>query len=264
VGGFQRPFATFTGSLRRDIFALDRILGVKVALGETRASRFDDHELVELAAQLQWLSGATGKACLLHAHLGENADPAAQLVRVMRGSGVPPRRFQATHCNYTSHTMLAALAVAGHGGYVDFNPILTPEFGHADAVPVVDAILRSLDAGIDGDLVTMTTDGNASVPMLLADGSRGSYEKSLSWLWDAVIGLVRAGLPLPRALSFVTANPARALGLAARKGRVAVGADADLVLVDADMSIRHVIARGRHLVDDGAPTVRSMYEPGRV
>ncbi|MCP9967704.1 hypothetical protein [Actinomadura madurae] len=29
------------------------------------------------------------------------------------------------------------------------------------------------------------------------------------------------------------------------------------------MEIEHVIARGRHLVDRGRPTVMSLYEPGR-
>ncbi|URM96453.1 amidohydrolase family protein [Actinomadura madurae] len=263
TGGFQRPFRTITGSLRRDIYTIEKIIGVKIALGETRASRFRRRELVELAAQLHWLSGFTGKACLMHAHLGEAEHPAAQLVHTMRRSGVPPHRFQATHCNFTPDTMQAAEEVARHGGFVDFNPILTPEFGHPHAVPVVQAVLRSLDAGIDDRLVTLTTDGNASVPMLLEDGTRGAYEKSLTWLWSAVVELVREGMPLSRALSFVTANPARALGLEARKGRVRVGADADLVVIGSDMEIEHVIARGRHLVDRGRPTVMSLYEPGR-
>jgi beta-aspartyl-dipeptidase (metallo-type) len=263
VGGFMRPFPTFTGSIRRDIFAIEKILGVKVALGETRASRFGDGELIELAAQLQWLAGATGKACLLHAHLGEADDPASHLIDTMRRSGVPARRFQATHCNYTPETMAAALEVAAHGGFVDFNPILMPDFGHPRATPVAEAIMRSLDAGVDETLVTMTTDGNASVPMLLPDGTRGAYEKSLSWLWEAVVALVQQeGLSLPRALAFATANPARALGLA-RKGHVRVGGDADLLVVGPDMSIRHVLARGNHLVEDARPTALSLYEPGR-
>lgn len=263
MGGFQRPFRTFSGSIRRDIFAIEKILGVKVALGETRASRFGDGELIELAAQLHWLAGATGKACVLHAHLGEANDPAGQLLDTMRRSGVPARHFQATHCNYTPQTMAAALEVAAHGGFVDFNPILTPEFGHPHATPVNEAIVRSLDAGVDEHLVTMTTDGNASVPMAMPDGTHGAYEKSLSWLWEAVVALVRQeGLSLPRALAFATLNPARALGLA-RKGRVRVGGDADLLVIGPDMTIRHVLARGNHLVEDGRATALSLYEPGR-
>jgi beta-aspartyl-dipeptidase (metallo-type) len=265
VGGFQRPYRTFTGSLLHDIFTIEKVIGLKIAIGETKASRFQPHELIELASQLRWLSGATGKACVMHAHLGEEHDPAGQLLETMRRSGVAAHRFHATHCNYTPDTMDAALQVAGAGGFVDFNPILKPEFGHRRAVPVAQAIVQTLDAGVPSDLVTMTTDGNASVPILFEHGGRGAYEKSLSWLWDAVVELIRvSGLPLPLALSFVTTNPARVLGLDARKGRVCVGGDADLVVVDDDFEIRHVFARGNHLVADGRPTVRSLYEPGRV
>jgi beta-aspartyl-dipeptidase (metallo-type) len=67
---------------------------------------------------------------------------------------------------------------------------------------------------------------------------------------------------LEQALSFVTSNPARVLGLA-RKGQVRVGGDADLLVVDDDLRIVDVFARGRRMVADGEALVRSMYEPGR-
>ncbi|SEE68317.1 amidohydrolase family protein [Jiangella alba] len=260
AGGFQRPFRTVTGSLLGDLFTIERFIGVKVALGEVKATPFRDEELVELAAQLHYLAGATGKACLLHAHLGQSPDPARQFLHAMRASGVPAHRFQATHGNYTEHTMQAVLDVAAAGGYVDFNPILTPAFGHPRAVPAAEAVVRTLAAGVDPGLVTMTTDGNASVPILRADGTRDVYEKSLGWLWDTVTELVREhGVPLELALSFVTSNPARALGLD-RKGHLGVGADADLLVLDDDLIV-DVFARGRRLVADGKALVRSMYEP---
>lgn len=264
VGGFQRPFRSITGSLLGDIFTIEKIIGVKVALGEVKATAFRDDELVELASQLHYLAGATGKACVLHAHLGQSANPAGQFLHAMRTSGVPAHRFQATHCNYTEHTMQAAIEVAAAGGYVDFNPILTPEFGHPHAVPAAAAVARSLTDGVDPTLVTMTTDGNASVPVLLPDGTRDSYEKSLDWLWDTVVELVNDhGLPLEQALSFVTRNPAKVLGLD-RKGRIRVGGDADLLVLDDNLRIVDVFARGRRLVADGEALVRSMYEPGRT
>ncbi len=264
VGGFQRPFRTVTGSLMTDIFAIDKVIGVKVALGEVKSTTFTDQELADLAAQLHYLAGATGKACLLHAHLGQATEPAAEFLHAMRTSGRPAHAFQATHCNYTGDTMEAALQVAAAGGSVDFNPILSPDFGHPNAVPAAEAIVRTLAAGVDPALVTMTTDGNASVPILLEDGTRDSYEKSLDWMWQTAVELVtRHGLPLPQALSFVTSNPARVLGLPA-KGRVRVGGDADLLVLDDDYRIVDVIARGKRMVAGGEVLVRSMYEPGRA
>ena len=263
VGGFQRPFRTVTGSLMTDIFAIEKVIGVKVALGEVKSTAFTDQELADLAAQLHYLAGATGKACLLHAHLGQSAEPAAGFLHAMRTSGRPAHAFQATHCNYTGDTMEAALQVAAAGGYVDFNPILSPNFGHPNAVPCTEAIVRTLAAGVDPTFVTMTTDGNASVPILREDGSRDSYEKSLDWMWRDTVELVtKHGIPLQQALSFVTSNPARVLGLSA-KGRVRVGGDADLLVLDDDYRIVDVVARGKRMVVDREVLVRSMYEQVR-
>jgi dihydropyrimidinase len=47
-------------------------------------------------------------------------------------------------------------------------------------------------------------------------------------------GYHRRGLPLERIVELTSSNPARLFGLAPRKGSLAVGADADLVIVDLD------------------------------
>jgi N-acetylglucosamine-6-phosphate deacetylase len=39
-------------------------------------------------------------------------------------------------------------------------------------------------------------------------------------------------------------NPARLLGIESRKGRLAPGADADIVLLDEELNVRQVFARG--------------------
>jgi len=43
----------------------------------------------------------------------------------------------------------------------------------------------------------------------------------------------------------VTENPARLLGIEERKGSIAVGKDADLLLLDDDLSVRTTIIDGR-------------------
>ena len=67
-----------------------------------------------------------------------------------------------------------------------------------------------------------------------------------------------AGLPLSTALSFVTENAAARLGLESRKGRIAAGMDADLTVMDEDLEIFGVIARGTILRWDHA-AVRKGY-----
>ncbi len=53
------------------------------------------------------------------------------------------------------------------------------------------------------------------------------------------------GCGLDAAVKMVTANPAKVLGLAERKGSIAVGKDADLVLLDDDLSVHETIVGGK-------------------
>jgi N-acetylglucosamine-6-phosphate deacetylase len=51
--------------------------------------------------------------------------------------------------------------------------------------------------------------------------------------------------PLDAAIRTVTDNPARLLGLRDRKGAIAVGKDADLVLLEDDLSVHTTIVGGK-------------------
>ena len=64
---------------------------------------------------------------------------------------------------------------------------------------------------------------------------------------------------MAEALACVTSNVARATGLA-NKGEIAVGKDADLLVLDQDLTVRHVIARGRQFVEDAKPVRRGMFD----
>ena len=60
------------------------------------------------------------------------------------------------------------------------------------------------------------------------------------------------GIPLSRIAELVSTNPARGHACYPRKGHIAVGTDADLVLVDLDLT-RTVTARGLHSDQDYTP-----------
>ena len=55
------------------------------------------------------------------------------------------------------------------------------------------------------------------------------------------------GLPLERILPLLTENPAREMGFEDRKGYIANGMDADLVLLDEENNVAHVFARGKQV-----------------
>jgi beta-aspartyl-dipeptidase (metallo-type) len=73
---------------------------------------------------------------------------------------------------------------------------------------------------------------------------------------DAVLN---EGIPLEQALLPLTLNPARILKLAS-KGRIEVGCDADLLLLNLDFKLISVMAKGKWFVIDGQAVVKGSYE----
>jgi beta-aspartyl-dipeptidase (metallo-type) len=67
-------------------------------------------------------------------------------------------------------------------------------------------------------------------------------------------------LSLPQALPLVTSNVARVLGIDDRKGGLAPGKDADVLLLTDDLMIDTVLARGRIMVEGGRVVMRGPFE----
>ncbi len=78
--------------------------------------------------------------------------------------------------------------------------------------------------------------------------SRESFAGSVAVMHRCVRTMVQAGIPLPEAVRMASDNPARRIG-AARKGRIARGMDADLLLLDGQLELLWVMARGRVIRD---------------
>jgi len=112
---------------------------------------------------------------------------------------------------------------------------------------VVETVLRLKPRG----KVVLVTDatrraGRGSRPLLTADGK---LYGSVITLDVALRNVVRwTGRPLTEILPMLTVNPARVLGIARRKGRLAVGADADVVLLDRSLNVRRVFLGGSEVL----------------
>jgi N-acetylglucosamine-6-phosphate deacetylase len=78
--------------------------------------------------------------------------------------------------------------------------------------------------------------------------SEGKLAGSTLTLDRAVRNLVSLGVPFVDALRMATVLPARRLGLAGKKGIIAPGADADLVVLTPDLRVAGVMTRGAGLV----------------
>ena len=76
----------------------------------------------------------------------------------------------------------------------------------------------------------------------LADGTLAG---SVTFAWDGMVNLIRAGVPKAQAVAAATVIPAKSAGLEDICGTIAPGRAADLVLCDSDWTIRKVWLAGQ-------------------
>ncbi len=72
----------------------------------------------------------------------------------------------------------------------------------------------------------------------------GAIAGSTSYLWQCVKSAVSMGIPFDDAVTMATETPARLMGLD-NKGVIAVGKDADILLVDEQLNLNKVIIKGK-------------------
>lgn len=103
-----------------------------------------------------------------------------------------------------------------------------------DAMPA--AGLPDGEYGWDGRRIAVR-DGLVQLPDGTVAGSVLTMDRGLR-------NLVAAGVPLRDALQMASATPARSIGAADRKGRLACGHDADLVVLGEDLQVQLTMVRG--------------------
>lgn len=262
-GHYAVPVHTLTGSIERDLLLIDKVIGVgEVAVSDHRSTQPTFDEFARLAAEARRGGILSGKAGLVNVHLGDGRRGLDLLRRVAAETEIPITQFVPTHINRNPTLFEEGIAWATGGGYVDFTTSTVPAFLAEGEVKCSVALRRMLEAGVDVSRITFTSDGQGSLPAFDAQGvlARLDIGRVTSLFAEVRDAVQQEGLALEVAVQTITANPARTLKLRG-KGQLVAGADADLVLVDAQsLAIRGVIARGRWLMRDGEPTARGTFE----
>ncbi|MCX7568812.1 N-acetylglucosamine-6-phosphate deacetylase [Tumebacillus sp. DT12] len=94
-----------------------------------------------------------------------------------------------------------------------------------------------------GGLDVLLKDGEARLP----DGTLAGSTLTLDRAVQNMVRLCR--VPLPEAVEMATATPARLIGVADRKGRLAVGHDADFLVLDTELNVVRTYGAGRLLYE---------------
>ncbi len=258
TGGYHLPPTTLTGSVRGDIVYLDCVLGVgEIALSDHRSSQPTFEEIARLAGEAHVAGLMTGKAGLVHFHLGDGPRGLGLVRRCLDETEIPARVFNPTHVNRRKALFQEACDLAKRGCTVDVTAF--PKQSD-DEWSAAEAVRRYLDLGLPDGRLTVSSDGGGCLPAFDAEGRVAHMDVGKPGeLLDTLRELLRAGRPLDTVLPPFTSNPARLLRLPA-KGRLAEGADADLVVLDEEDQARDVMARGEWHVRGRQPVVRGTFE----
>lgn len=262
-GSYGIPVVTVTGGIESDLLLIDKILGVgEVAVSDHRSSQPTHEALCHLVAETRRGGMLSGKAGLVNFHLGDGPRGLAPLWRILQDTEIPASQMLPTHINRNPLLLAEGVAYALAGGLIDLTSSAPPPEAGSSQIPAAQALKKILDEGVPLERVTMTSDGQGSLPEYDAAGRfSGMGVGKVRSLFDAFRDAVRVeGIPLPTALLPFTANPARILKLRG-KGHLAMGQDADLVLVDrGTLELHTVIAKGRTLMSAGELKARGTFE----
>jgi len=248
TGSYRVPVRTVTGSVRDDLVLIPDIIGVgEIAIADHRGSQPSPDELARIAADARVGGLLAGKRGTVLVHVGDSDDGLDQLEAARDRHQVPVTQWHPTHINRHVRLLEHGARWARTGGTLDLTTSTTPDLLAAGDVPAAQALAWLLAAGIGAHGISMSSDAQASLPNFDSGGELLGLEvASIASLLDSVRVAVRDHrVALEHALATVTTTPARVWGLP-HKGALAVGRDADVLLLDRDtLALRATIASGR-------------------
>lgn len=253
TSNYAYPVTTVTKDVRTDMLAIPEVLGVKIALGDHRSSFPNQHEIMQILADVRVSGMLTGKTGFLHVHLGDfpySFDIFDECV----AQGMPIKHIRPTHVARHPEVFRRACEFAKKGGFIDITTGGGNYMGSA-----ADAVRAALADGVPFDRITLSSDGHGSMPRFNEAGEMvglgiGSIMCDIETLRE-----LKDDLGVEKALTPMTKTVAGALGLET-KGGIAVGKDADILFLTKDLDIDWVFMMGKVAMRKGEVVMKGAFE----
>ena len=259
TGGYHVPPVTLTGSVRDDIVYLDPVIGVgELALSDHRSSQPTRDELLRIASDAHVAGMISGKAGIVHLHLGDGERGLDLVRQALQLSELPARVFNPTHVNRRKALFDEALELARVGSTVDITAFPVAEGEDAWAADV--ALQKYLESGAPVDKVTISSDGGGCLPVFNDQGEMLHMDIGRpASLIETLQMLLSNGAALEQVLPAFTSSVADILRLHDR-GRIRDGDAADLIVLDDKNEISDVMIAGIWHVKAGEQQVFGKFE----
>jgi beta-aspartyl-dipeptidase (metallo-type) len=234
TGGYDAR--TLMSSIRDDVVLIEEIIGAgEVAIADPRGQQYSAAELARFAADCYVAGTLTGKAGLLHLHVGDGTQRLRIIRDVIEQFDVKPEALYPTHVERSERLMREAIDLTKRGMPID--------------VDVYDEdLVRWLrfyrEHGGDPALLTASSDAAINSPHTL-------FEQLMACVRETIA-------PFEEAITIATSNTARVLKINA--GMIERGRIGHLLLVDAaSYELRTVVCAGRVVMRDGALVMREQF-----
>lgn len=264
TGAYGYPSPTITGSVARDIVFLQPVIGLKLALADSRGPCIEAKELAALAADVRVAALVANKPGVITVHTGVNAQALDLIFEIVEKYEINPRMFVPTHINRLEDKLSRQVfSLAERGCVVDATCRQElPEAG-SPRITAAEFACLARDRGLLRQ-VSFSSDAGGSLPIWNADRSRITgmgVGSPASLLFELDLLVNKKNVPLGEALMPLTGTPARVYGLEGKKGLLRGGADADILIIDPKgFTIRDVIARGNVVVRNHTAEKKGYFE----
>lgn len=260
TGAYQVPIPTITGDAGRDIAMIDEIIGIgELAISDHRSSCPTIDELMRITA-LARVGGMLGKkAGIINIHLGDAKNPFLPLHEVVKRSEFKYTQFLPTHCNRNDYIFEDSKEY-GKKGYVDITTSSWSYYQDEEIKPST-ALRLLIEAGVPVEHITFSSDSCGSLPGFDEHGKLTKLEMGLpsSNIRELADCVLKEKIPMETALKVLTSNVSAILRLPG-KGFISPGMDADLLFLNAEMHVTHLLALGKWVVKSGNVVKKGAYE----
>ena len=253
TSNYAYPVTTITKDVRTDMLAIPEVLGVTIAVGDHRSSFPNQHEIMQILADIRVSGMLTGKTGFLHVHLGDFAY-SFDIFDECVAQGMPIKHIRPTHVARHPEVFRRACEFAKKGGFIDITTGGGNYMGSA-----ADAVRAALAADVPFDRITLSSDGHGSMPRFNEAGEMVGLGIGSIMCDIETIRELKDELGIEKALTPMTKTVAGALGLET-KGGIAVGKDADLLFLTKDFDIDWVFMMGKVAMRKGEVVMKGAFE----
>ncbi|CAF3407482.1 unnamed protein product [Rotaria socialis] len=247
TGSYRIPIVTLTGSLQQDVLLIDKIIGAgELALSDHRSSWPSKDELKQLLSDVRVAGMLSGKAGVIHFHMGSAPTKIDLLWQILNETAIPIQHMYLTHMSSRGDALIEeAKKWIQAGGMCDF----TADAEVLNETATIETLNKFRAEKLPLKQITVSSDAYGSFPEYDSSGRLVSYSMGLPDLTLKTIQnlVLKYSWPIAEAIQFSTSNPATYLNLKG-KGFLGEGYDADvLVLNETDLTPLYVIGRGQIL-----------------